>query len=156
MLPSVVRCPRIRRALVLPFALVVLAACGGAPKPVSFCMEIRATPDLNLYDGQAHAVALYLYPLRSTTDFQRLTVDELLGGATAPGIGPPRQITVAPGQRVPFEETLPPMTTQAGLVADYYRRPGDPEGTRKAVVAADCAMFGRTSVMLSARDMTVQ
>ncbi len=134
---------------------LVLMACGGTPKPAAFCMDVQATPDLNLYDGQPHVVVLYVFPLKSQSDFQRMTADELLGGATAPGIDPPRQITVAPGQRVPFEETLPPMTTDVGLVADYYRRPGDPEGMRKAVVAADCGMFGRTSVTLSARDMTV-
>ena len=131
-------------------------ACGGTPKPAVFCMEIQASPDLNLYNGQPHVVVLYIFPLKSQSDFERLTADELLGGVTAPGIDAPRQITVAPGQRIPFEETFPPMTTQVGLVADYYRRPGDPEGTRKAVAAAECGMFGKTSVILSARDMTVQ
>jgi type VI secretion system VasD/TssJ family lipoprotein len=146
--------PLLRSAALL--LSLVLVACGGTPKPAAFCMDIQASPDLNLYDGQPHVVVLYVFPLKSQSDFQRLTADELLGGVTAPGIDPPRQITVAPGQRVPFEETLPPMTTQVGLVADYYRRPGDPEGTRRAVVAADCAMFGRTSVTLSAREMAVQ
>jgi type VI secretion system VasD/TssJ family lipoprotein len=133
----------------------LLAGCGGAPGPVSFCMDVQASSDLNFYDGQPHVVALYIYPLRSQADFQNLTVEELLGEASAPGMDPPRQITVGPGQTLPFEDVLPPMTTSVGLVADYYRRPGDPEGSRKLVLAAECGRFGRQAVTLSARELTL-
>jgi type VI secretion system VasD/TssJ family lipoprotein len=151
------RARRLRRLLPTASLLAaLLAACGGAPGPVSFCMDLQASTDLNFYNGQPHVVALYIYPLRSQADFQRLTVEELLSEGSAPGMDPPRQITVGPGQTLPFEDTLPPMTTSVGLVADYYYRPGDPEGTRKLVLAAECGRFGRQTVTLSARELTLQ
>lgn len=155
MIPSAVRRPAASRALLALGALLAVA-CGGAPKPVSFCIDIQATQDLNLYDGQAHAVALYLYPLRSTADFQRLTADEILSGASGPGMDPPRQITIGPGQVMPFQDVFPPMTTHVGLVADYYSRMGDFQGKRKVMLPASCGRFGSTRVTLSADGIRTQ
>lgn len=145
-----------RLLLVVGLLPLLSLACGGGAGPVSFCVNVQASNDLNFYNGQPHVVALYIYPLRSQADFTRLTVEELLSDVTAPGIDPPRQITVSPGQTLPFADTLPPMTTAVGLVADYYRRPGDSEGSRKAVLEASCGRFGKQKVTLSARELAVE
>lgn len=155
MSPFAAHRPLLRRALALSIGLFWLA-CGGAPKPVSTCMDLVATQDLNLYDGQAHALSVYVYPLRSTGDFQRLTADEILGGTTGPGMDPPRQLTVGPGQVMPFEDVFPPMTTHVGIVGDYYHRSGESQGERKVMVPASCKKFGGTRVTFSANGIQTQ
>lgn len=155
-MPTAARDPRSAVPLLLLLLSQLLLACGGAPKPVGFCADFSASQDLNFYDGQAHVVVVYLYPLRSQVDFQRLTPDELLAGAEAPAIDAPRQLTVAPGQSMPFQETLPPMTSHVGVLADYYVRPGEGEGNRKTVLPADCGRFGRSTVLLTAREVKVR
>jgi type VI secretion system VasD/TssJ family lipoprotein len=147
--------PLLRRALAPLLALLWLA-CGGAPKPVSTCMDLVATQDLNLYDGQAHALSVYVYPLRSTGDFQRLTADEILGGGAGPGMDPPRQLTVGPGQVTPFQDVFPPMTTHVGIVADYYHRMGESQGERKVTVPAECGKFGGTRLTFAANGIQTQ
>lgn len=137
--------------------LAVASACGGGPGPQEACLRFDSSPNLNLYDGQPHVVTLYIYPLSSTAGFQRATIDDLLGGATPYGVlGKPVHLTIAPGEVArEFEDLFPMETTHVGLVADYYRTAGDPEGTRRQVVEAKCGR-GKPKVTLSTKDMYVQ
>jgi type VI secretion system VasD/TssJ family lipoprotein len=134
-------------------------ACSKPPPPTAtqVCFTLNASPTLNYYDGQSHVVVLYVYPLESALAFDAANVEDVLGGgALAGAVGKPREITVAPGQQVTFDEQFSLATTHVGLVADYYRAPGDPPGTRKASIAAKCAKESRPTVVLSARDLLVK
>jgi type VI secretion system VasD/TssJ family lipoprotein len=145
-------------AVGLALALGLAVACGGAkmPKPREVCLQVQASPNLNLYDGQAHAVTVYLYPLISPLGFEQASVQDLLEGATPPGVaGPPVPITVGPGEQREFQEAFPQTAAYMGIVVDYYRAPGDPEGTRRAVVPAACGLFSSQSITLSPQDLLV-
>ena len=78
----------------LALALGLAVACSGPPKPRDVCLQVLASPNLNLYDGQAHAVTVYLYPLISPLGFEQARVDDLLEGASPPGVA---GHTVTPG-----------------------------------------------------------
>jgi len=135
-------------------ALLCLPACASRSRPTRACVVFSASSNLNLYDGQPHALTVYLYPLASSQGFEQANVDDLLGGATPPGVlAPPSPITIAPGEeKRTFEDLFPSQTTQIGVVADYYRAPGDPEGTRTQVVPARCGMR-KPKLALSAKDV---
>lgn len=135
---------------------LIFAACGGGPpKPVPACLNVVASANLNLHDGQPHAVTLYLYPLIGTLGFEQASVTDLLEGATPPGVaGKPLAVTVGPGEERSFEEAFPSTAEYMGIVADYYRGPGDPEGTRRAVVEVGCGWFP-PKVTLSPTDLLV-
>lgn len=135
-----------------------LGACaGGAPEPARACLTVQASPNLNLYEGQAHAVTLYLFPLTGTLGFEQASVPELIGGLTPPGAaGSPIPITVAPGEKREFEEALPPAAVHVGIVADYYRDAADEEGVRRVIVPAQCGWFSETHVTLSPHDVLVE
>jgi type VI secretion system VasD/TssJ family lipoprotein len=148
----------VRRALLSAVVCCTLA-CSKPPPPTAtqVCFTLNASPTLNYYDGQSHVVVLYVYPLESALAFDAANVEDVLGGgALAGAVGKPREITVAPGQQVTFDEQFSLATTHVGLVADYYRAPGDPPGTRKASIAAKCAKENRPTVVLSARDLLVK
>jgi type VI secretion system VasD/TssJ family lipoprotein len=144
-------------------ALVVVGGDGACSKPppktyAQVCFTLNASSSLNFYDGQSHVVVLYVYPLESALAFDAANVEDLVGGAGLTGaVGKPRELTVAPGQEIVFDEQFPLNTTHIGLLADYYRAPGDPPGVRKASLAAKCPEEGpRPSVVLSARDLLVK
>jgi predicted component of type VI protein secretion system len=100
---------------------------------------VTASRDLNLFDGQPHAVTLYLYPLVNPLGFQQLSVGDLLEGETPPGTeGRPVSVTFTPGETRSLEQPLPATAEHLGVVADFYRARGDPEGIRKLVVPARC------------------
>ena len=66
--------------------------------------------------------------------------------------GDPVIFTVSPGEKRIFFEALPPETNLVGVLADYYRAPGDPEGTRLQVVPARCGLR-KPALVLSPKDM---
>jgi type VI secretion system VasD/TssJ family lipoprotein len=137
---------------------LVIAACLIActtPKPAGMCLEVQASPNLNTYNGQPHAVTLHIYPLSGRLGFQQIGIDELLGGALPPGgVGPPRMIAMSPGQTRNIEETFDQTTVSIGILADFYRGPSDPEGNRRVVIEAKCGR-GSPTVVLSAKDVTL-
>jgi predicted component of type VI protein secretion system len=144
------------RRLAAGLALASLA-CGGSgvPEPLDACLSFTASSNLNLYDGQAHVVTLYLYPLVGTLGFEQASVTDLLEGASPPGVaGPPVAITVGPGEERAMQEAFPATAIYMGIVADYYRGPGDSEGTRRAIVPAKCGWFA-PAVTLSPTDLLV-
>lgn len=152
---------RARRAVAvgtgLAVALGLAAGCGAKmPKPRNVCLQVLASPNLNLYDGQAHAVTVYLYPLISPLGFEQARVEDLLEGASPPGVaGPPVAISVGPGEQREFREAFPQTAAYMGIVVDYYRAPGDAEGTRRAVVPATCGLFSSQAITLSPQDLLV-
>lgn len=131
-----------------------LACAGGAPEPTRACLTFQGSPNLNLYDGQPHAVTLYLYPLTGTLGFEQASVQDLLEGQSPPGAaGPPVSLTVAPGEKIDFDQSLPPSAQYLGIVADYYRAPGDSEGRRRAVVPAKCGLFSTQRISLLPQEL---
>jgi len=139
-------------AFVLP-----CGGCAGGSKPRDVCFEMRASPNLNTYSSQAHVVVVDLHPLETPGGFEQLSSSDLINGAKPPGAtGAPIQMTIAPGEQRPIKETFPADTQWIGFVADYYRAPGAPEGTRKLVAEARCGRLGTTVVVLSPTDLLLQ
>ena len=146
-----------RRILLILWLAVWGIACASTPEPREFCMRVNASPNLNIFEGQAHVVALYVYPLQSSLGFQQLSVGELLTGTSPSGAaGRHLQVTVAPGQELDFKESFPPSTREVGIVADYYRAPGDPEGQRKGVVKARCGWCSKAEITLAPKDLLLK
>ncbi len=154
------RWPRRAAALVAGLAWAAVAGCGGAemPKFRDVCLQVEASPNLNLYEGQAHAVTVYLYPLTSPLGFKQASAQDLLGGARPPGMAwPPIPISVSPGLQKEFEfkKGFPKTAAYMGIVADYYREPGDPEGDWHDVVPATCGWFSSPALTLSSQNLFV-
>jgi type VI secretion system VasD/TssJ family lipoprotein len=123
-----------------------------AERPV--CLELTASPELNLYDGAAHALVVQIYPLRDGWGFERLSVDDLLSGKSFEGsLGTPMTLQVLPGEVVQLERIFPGPTSRVGFVADYYRAGADPEGTRKVTTPAGCGSDA-ARVFLGPKDLS--
>lgn len=130
-----------------------VVGCRSASKPRESCAVFYASERLNLYDGVSHPITVYVYPLSSSSAFEQTPVVELLEGSTPAGaVAPAVPITVAPGEKRSFQETFPAATRQLGILADYYRAPGDPEGTRTQVVPARCGLR-KPKLTLSPKDV---
>ena len=144
----------------LALAFTAAAACafaagcgGGGNKPREACAELAASANLNLYDGEPHPITVWVYPLSSSSAFGQTSAAELLEGKLPAGaVAPAVPITIAPGEKRTFEEVFPAETQQLGLLADYYRAPGDPEGTRTQIVEARCGR-GKPKLVLSPKDI---
>lgn len=141
-------------ALALAAAYVWVGACSSRPKPREACLRLNAAANLNYHDNQAHALTLLVFPLSSTVGFSNTPVEELLAGATPPGVeGSPIQIAIKPGEEDKrFEELFPAETVFLGVIANYYRSPGDPEGSRTQVVPARCG-WRTPRLSLAAKDV---
>jgi predicted component of type VI protein secretion system len=134
------------------------AGCAGAPKPVEACLRITSGTNLHTYDGQPHVVPLYIYALKSSLEFKQLDVQTLLAGDTRPAgvVEGPLELIIAPDSVVEFREALDPETLELGIVADYYRGPDDPPGSRKVVVRAKCGWFGTPKIRLTPTDLLLE
>jgi len=122
------------------------------------CIRVRSDVSLNLYEGKPHATNLRFYPLADALGFVQTSVDELLRGARPPGmtLSEPIEVTIFPGQPdYLLDRQFPEQTNEIGVLADYYRRPGDAEGSRTLVVEAAC---GRRAprVYMSVRDLRME
>jgi type VI secretion system VasD/TssJ family lipoprotein len=116
----------------------------------------QASKNLNLYQGEPHPVTLLVYPLTSAVAFEQTSVSSLLEGKRPVGAPvPPIPFTISPGEERLFEDSFGPATTEIGIVADFYRAPEDPEGSRLQVVPAECGWF-KTTLVLSPRDIYVK
>ncbi len=128
---------------------LVGAALGTAACSSKACIDITASSRLNYYDEQAHVVALYLFPLESDLAFHQASVSDLLRQEPIGGmVAPPLQMTITPGEEQEVVEDFGDRTEEIGIVADYYRAPGDPEGKRKTSVRARCGWFSDPSITL--------
>jgi len=143
--------------LVVPLLISTLTLTGCRTAGVRrACLKLQASPSLNIYNGQPHVTVVYLYALESRLGFEQMNVSDLLSGATPPGlVGSRLQVTVAPGEKRSVDETFPRAARQLGLVADFYRAHGDPEGSRKAIVDARCGYLRVPRLVLSQTDLLV-
>ena len=149
----------VRTVLACATALVAgaLVGCFGLSTTATdkkVCLVFEPTETLNLYDGQPHSLTIFIYPLSSAEGFGQARPDDLLGGARPPGVlAPPVPFTVEPGEiERTFQDLVPAETTHLGIIADFYRAPGDPEGIRSRVVPARCGLF-KPTIALSSRDL---
>ncbi|MEZ4217991.1 MAG: type VI secretion system lipoprotein TssJ [Myxococcota bacterium] len=139
-------------------ALVAAAFAGcatGGAEPRSACLRLDADADLNLYNEQSHPVTVFVFPLSSSAVFEETPVDDLLAGVEGTGmLSRPAQLALGPGEQGRrFEKLFPGETQHLGVIADYYRAPGDPEGSRRQVVPARCSFFFTPRLHLTARDL---
>jgi type VI secretion system VasD/TssJ family lipoprotein len=139
---------------VVLLAAVLGLGCASNSKPRKACAVFYASENLNLYDGEPHPITVYMYPLSSPAGFEQASAADLLEGKKPPGVlAPPVPITVSPSEKRTFEELFPAETTRIGVLADYYRAPSDPEGTRTRVVKAKCGWFSKPKLILSPKDV---
>jgi len=132
---------------------VMASGCAGGPKAKNSCANFYASKNLNMHNGEPHPITVYVYPLSTPAGFQQTSSEDLLGGATPDGVlAPPVPITISPGEKHKFAEVFPNRTNHLGLLADYYRAPGDPKGTIVQVVPARCGMF-KPKLVLSPKDI---
>ncbi|MBK7949155.1 MAG: type VI secretion lipoprotein TssJ [Deltaproteobacteria bacterium] len=144
------------RLLLISSILAAIACANDALKPRETCLTIKARASLNLYDGEAHALNLLLFPLAGATTFQETTVDDLLKNERIEGAtGRPISLMVRPSEKREFREMLPPGTQFVGLVADFYQAGLDSPGNRRALVPARCKRFGTVKIVLTGRDLVV-
>jgi len=123
---------------------------------VRLAYALRASHDLNCYDGQPHVVVLGQYPLSSALGFEEMSVQNFLHGAAPPGTVRPRlQVTGTPNEERMLRETIQSEARQIGIVADYYRSRGEPVGSRKLNVNATCGTQTFT-LTLAPRDLLVE
>lgn len=115
------------------------------------CLAIEASPNLNQFDGAPHVVVLYFYPLQNLMAYRQTDPVELLNGERPPGLtGDPWETTVLPGVNRDLAEILPPNTRFVGILADFY------SGPSQAHVKADCPLFGKPTIVLTASDVQVR
>ncbi len=137
--------------------LQVTAGCAGgaAAKPRRACIEVTASETLHFYDGQPHSLTLFLYPLSGALGFEQASILDLLEGESPPGVvGPRAHVTVSPGESRRIEQAFPQTAAFTGVVANYYREAGDPEGSRRAVVPARCG-WRTPEIRLSPSDLVI-
>lgn len=148
---------KIRSIYVCTALAVCGAACmGGALKPREVCLRIEAGPSLNLFDGEAHALNLLIYPLTGPAGFEGAPFDDLVAGRGVQGAtGPPMSLMLNPGEVREVREVFPPTTGYAGVVANYYHQGSDSPGNRRVVIEGKCSLFGMDEITLTARDLLV-
>ena len=149
-----------KRAVILVatlwLAIVSSHGCASPTVERKACLGFEVTDTLNLYDGEPHPLTLFIYPLSSTEGFEATAADDLLAGARPAGvIAPPVPITVEPGEaKRTFQELFPAETHHLGVIADYFRAPGEEEGVRRVVVPARCGIL-KPKVVLESRNLEV-
>ena len=134
--------------------VLLASACSSSVSELrEACLLVEASPSLNLYDGQAHALKLLLYPLTTPTGFRQATIEDLVQGRSVDGMtGSPIPVVISPGEVRELREPFPGQTEWVGVVADYYQE-GDEPGNRRAVVPAGCSLISTEEIALAARDL---
>lgn len=145
------------RACIYSSIAALAIGCASAGEPKRVCVSLSASPSLNLYDGEPHAITLSLYPLDSSLDFEQISARDLLEGRVPSGtMGDPVKLSILPGESRSLDQEFSPSVQKIGLVASYYRAPGAPEGQRKAVVPAECGFLRSREVFLSRSDVVLK
>ena len=137
-------------------ALLAALALFGCSTPTGrrVCLDFVASEDMNLFDGEPHAVVVRLYPLQERASFERLSADELIEGAKPEGmLGNPYETTIVPGEKRELRERFPLETLFIGIVADYYRASGDASGVRSMTTRGGCGWFSTRRIALGPRDL---
>ena len=142
-------------------AALLLAGCGGGgflgmggSEAGQLCLELEASKELNLFDGQPHVVVVHFYPLANVTAFEATPARDLIRGAKPDGLaGEPWRTTVLPGQKLKLGEKVSEQAEHLAVVADYYGGPS------RVVVPADCddeegkvVRLSRSAVAVSSAD----
>jgi len=140
--------------------VVALAGCGGgALSPREGCLTFEAGPSLHLYDGEAHALNVLIFPLIGPSAFEQASLDSLIAQQSVDGAtGPALSVMLSPGEVREIREIFPGTTEYLGVVANYYQGGNDNSGNpgnRRAVVVGKCSMFGSDTIKLTARDLLV-
>ncbi len=144
---------RVAAPILVSLDILAAGGCAGGGTPKKVCATFYASENLNLFDGEPHPITVYVYALESASGFEQASVEDLLGGAKPPGVlAPPVPITISPGEKFSFSEVFPAKTNELGLVADFFRAPGDPRGTLTQVVPARCGMR-KPKLTLSPKDI---
>ena len=142
------------------WALALFAALGcfgGGDAPPELCFSLEAARDLHFYDGQPHSLALFVYPLGSERGIDQSMASEFLDGDPPVEVLEQRyEVVVTPGERRRFDQVLPRGTAQIVVIADYYRRPGDPPGKRLASLEPRCGSLFRPTLVLSASELRLE
>lgn len=138
--------------------LALSAACAGSNmKPREACLVLEASPSLNLYDGEAHALNVLIYPLTGASSFREASVDDLVSSRGVEGAsGPAISVMMSPGEEREIKETFPPATGFLGVIGNFYQRGLDQPGNRRAVVKGKCSLFGSDKITLTARDLLAE
>lgn len=115
---------KVKLAYLLVIAmLLLLSACGGAPKRESLDMQVAATVDVNPdMQGRPSPIILHILELSSTEQFNRLDYMSLTqpsGAALGADMLGKNQLVLQPGDSKPLPMELNPLTTAIGLVAGY-------------------------------------
>ena len=148
--------PLSQKVLISSFLLILAACAGNSFKPREVCLVIEASPSLNLYDGEAHALNLFIYPMTALSAFEESSIDDLVAGRKVDGAtGAPLSIMVSPEEVREVREAFPPATGVIGVVADYYQAGTESSGIRRGIVEGKCSFFGSDTVVLTARDLLV-
>lgn len=112
----------LHKALAVGLALL-LAGCGGQPKPTVFKSQIQATAELNPNSaGEPSPVVLRIYELADNRKFNSAEFFELYDNDAA-FLGADylgrTEIVVEPGQTIPYDRSVSPQTAWVGVVAAF-------------------------------------
>jgi type VI secretion system VasD/TssJ family lipoprotein len=136
------------------FGLIGMLAGCQVPTGRRVCIDIHASDELNLYDGEAHAVELRLYPLGERRSFEQLSADELLDGAKPDSLtGHIYTTMVVPGEYRKLRERFPLNTMFVGVLVGYYRGSHEHAGVRTTTTRARCGWFSVPEIVLGPRDL---
>ena len=147
--------PEIRLKPVLLIGALVLGCGGGASlvkdNPPEMCLSIRATPQLNLYDGEPHVVSLSFYPLSNSTEFREADAYDLLERIDLAGqTGKVWDTTLLPGEERSVKEMLPRDTALIGIVADFF------SGPARVLLEPGCGPLSRGVLVVTSGDIQIQ
>ncbi|MCF6263447.1 MAG: type VI secretion system lipoprotein TssJ [Xanthomonadales bacterium] len=110
-------------SIIVTTILVMLSACGSAPKREKIGLQISASSDVNPdQQGRPSPIILHVLELNSEEQFNRLdymSLTQSSGTALGPDLLGKTRLVLSPGdsQQLPLE--LNPQTTFLGLVAGY-------------------------------------
>jgi len=103
------------------------------PFPMSLCL--KASPELQWYDGAAHTLYVRVFPLTAIDGFVSTDVSDLLADPPptivgSAGVPQSRMLHPSSSERLSFDPPKDRFFTQFGVVAGYYQ----PQGRLKLVL----------------------
>jgi len=123
--------------LIVAILAVAVAGCGGGPDPdEAVRIKVEASPQLNTYDGAAHAVDVYIYKIDDPSMFEGSDLNKLLveGQPVAGGFATERR-NIAPGKTAEWNvgPTRHDRYTHIGVVVTYK----EPQGVTRMTTEWD-------------------
>lgn len=110
------------RTLLVAFAMFMVAACGGGPRPL--VLNVVGTPDLNSTDAETsgNAVVVQIFELTNETNFRDVTLETFWRGnveALGAELVNSRQLLLYPNTNQTVEITPEEQTQFIGVAADF-------------------------------------